>query len=433
MRTILKLWLALAACLAFVPGLGIGEAGLAESVVTSPWQTDLTFLRTKLVAIHPEPFRKVGRGRFDSEADRLNQTLAGATREQAIVGMMRLVAMLGDGHTSVLPGPQIRAGFHVLPLRFYLYGDDLVIDGADRAYAEALGGRLDAINGVPAHEVIRRVREVTPGDNPSTVNGRIPSYLVVPEVLAGLGIIPSASGPVPITVHQGSNEHTIRVVPVPPSQDHAPPGITTVYSGDWVDRAPAVRPLWLRNAARPYWFAYLAKDRALYLQYNICTSDPAESMPAFARRLQQEIVKRQPQRVVVDLRLNSGGEGYWNRSLIRALLRSAAASEKGTFFVLIGRQTFSAGNMMAIELEKYASVTFIGEPSGGRVQGFGNHEPVFLPNSGLGVMIATKFYQNDGPNDDRPAIVPQVTALLTPEDYASGRDPALEAALRFKS
>jgi C-terminal processing protease CtpA/Prc len=100
-------------------------------------------------------------------------------------------------------------------------------------------------------------------------------------------------------------------------------------------------------------------------------------------------------------------------------------------FVLVGRQTFSAGNMMAIELEKYTEATFVGEASGGSVQGFGNHEPVFLPNSGLGVMIATKFYQNDGPNDDRPAIAPTIAALLTARDYAEGRDPALAAALAY--
>jgi hypothetical protein len=394
------------------------------------WHQDLEFIKSKVLAMHPNPFRRISRTQFDDEANQLDQRFPQLGREQAIVGIMKLIASLHDGHTSVLPGPQSRAGFHVLPLRFYLYGDDLVLDGADRTYAAALGGKLTAINGVSASEVIHRVREVTPGDNPSTVDGRLPSYVVVPEVLAGLGVISPNAASVTVNLQLNGKAVSIAVAPILPPQSFVPPSVTLHYTSAWVDRAPAALPTWLSHAAKPYWFTYLPTKRALYLQYNSAANDASDPMPKFAERLTDEIVRRQPERIIVDLRLNSGGEGYWNRVLIRALLRSAAAGQKGKFFVLIGRQTFSAGNTMVVELEKYAAVTFVGEPSGGSVQGFGNHEPVFLPNSGLGVMIATKFYQNDGPNDDRPAIVPEIAATVTPEDYAAGRDPVLNAALR---
>lgn len=426
MRMLSRLWTL--AALASVPVL-VANIGPASP---SPWQADLAFLRSKLAAMHPNPFRRLSASAFNDAAGQLDRELAGASKEQAIVGTMRLVASLEDGHTSVLPGPQLRAGFHVLPLRFYLYGEDFVLDGADRAYVEGLGGTLISIDGVPANEVLRRVREVTPGDNASTVNGRLPSYVVVPEVLAGLGVIRSPAEPVQVGLKVGDETRTLSVQPGPPPQDHAPPGITTTYSKDWISRGPKQAPLWLRNANKPYWFDYLPKERALYLQYNNCISDPANPMHKFAELVKQEIIKRQPRRIIIDLRLNPGGEGYWNRFLVRALLRSDAAGEKDRFFVLIGRQTFSAGNMMAVELEKYAAATFVGEPSGGSVQGFGNHEPIFLPNSGLGVMIATKFYQNNGPNDDRPTITPQIPVQMTADDYGAGRDPVLEAALRLK-
>jgi hypothetical protein len=430
-----------------VPGVILAVALACISPVASPaqqqastrhepaneWRDDLAFLRAKLLAMHPDPFRKIGRAQFDAAADQLDRSFASLSREQSIVGIMRLVASLGDGHTSVLPGPQKRAGFHVLPLRFYLYGDDLYLDGADRSYSDGLGGRLLAINGIPAAVAIRRARDITPGDNPSTVNARLPSYIIVPEILAGLGIIPTNADNVSISLDMSGTIRTLQVKPVMPPEAHAPPNIRSSYSADWVDRGPATPPTWLRRAGKPYWFDYDPKAGTLYLQYNSCDSDPADPLPKFAQGLLRAVETRRPRRIIVDLRLNSGGEGFWNRYLLRALFRSDAAQHKGGFFVLIGRQTFSAGNMMAIELEKYTDAILVGEPSGGSVQGFGNHEPVFLPNSGLGVMIATKFYQNDGPNDDRPALLPALAVAITPADYGSGRDPVLNAALRYKT
>jgi hypothetical protein len=417
----------------------VTAAAFSDQSVAAPqpspaaqWHADLAFLRSKLLAMHPNPFSKVSRAQFDREADQLDQSFSGLSREAAIVGIMRLVARLGDGHTAVLPGPQTRAGFHLLPLRFYFYGDDPYLDGADRAYAAGLGGRLTAINGIAAQEVIRRVREVTPGDNKWTVAGRLPAYLIVPEVLAGLGIIASVDAAVPISLEVGGKTVTVAVEPIKSPESRVAPGIATNYGPEWSDRSRKPAPLWLRSPSKAYWSDYDAKTGTLYVQYNSCVSDPADPMPEFSNRLEQSIGLRQARRVIVDLRLNQGGNSYWNRYLVRALLHSTVSSKEGRFFVLIGRQTFSAGSMMAIELEKYTEAVFVGEPSGGSVQGFGDHDLIVLPNSGLGVMISAKFFQNDGPNDNRSAIVPQAPVSLTVEDYGSGRDPVLEAALSYR-
>jgi tetratricopeptide (TPR) repeat protein len=66
------------------------------------------------------------------------------------------------------------------------------------------------------------------------------------------------------------------------------------------------------------------------------------------------------------------------------------------------------------------------------VQNFGNHEHVTLPNSRLEVMIATQYYQNNGPQDRRAWITPEITAEVSPADYAAGRDPAMQAAIGYR-
>src|SRR4051812_5452641 len=67
------------------------------------WRQDLATLRERLIAMHPDPFGRVGRERFDREAGRLQASLPRLSREQAIIGFMQLVAMVGDGHTTMPP------------------------------------------------------------------------------------------------------------------------------------------------------------------------------------------------------------------------------------------------------------------------------------------------------------------------------------------
>jgi hypothetical protein len=419
-----------APAIAQVPATGSPGNGPATATAsTEAWHGDLVFLETKLLQMHPDLFRKTSRQQFDAEIRGLDQNLPSMSREQFLVGIMRIVASFHDGHTSVLPGPQTGAGFHVLPLRFYLYGEELVLDGADQAYSEVLGSRLVAVNGVPVTDVIRRVRELTPGDNEACVDARLPGYIIVPEVLEGLQIVNGNASTVPLTFQNGETVKTFTVNAIPAPDTTNARSMTSTYGSHWIDRAPQHRPVWLRSPDRSYWFEYEPKERTIYVQYNNSENDPAEPMQKFALRLEQELVRRNPPKVIVDLRLNQGGSGDWNRPLLAALMRSSAATAAGHMYVLIGRQTFSAGNMMAIELEKYTKAKFIGEPSGGSFQGFGDHEPVFLPATHLGVMIAKTFYQNDGPTDDRSALSPSIKISLGATDYGIGRDPVLEAAL----
>src|SRR5689334_17490400 len=153
----MRLILLLAAALAFPAVPASPSAAASAATADEPpadaaaWRRDLAFLRERLQAMHPDPFGRAGRGNFDRAAAQFEASLPGLTRDQAMVGLMRLVAMLRDGHTTVPPFAQ--PGFHILPLRFYLYGTDLYLSGADRAYAGGLGGRLVSIGGIGAAEL----------------------------------------------------------------------------------------------------------------------------------------------------------------------------------------------------------------------------------------------------------------------------------------
>jgi hypothetical protein len=425
--------LVLAYCCSIAAPTAGQTAGAAAPVTPEGWRADIAYVVERIEAMHPMPFRRISRAQFENEAKSLEDRASGLSRDETVAGIARLVALIGDGHTAIPTEALRQFGDHVLPLRLYRYGDGLYVQAADQRYAAALGARLVSVEGVPAADVERLVRPLIPHDNDATILGRLPSYLVIPEVLHGVGVLRKTGTPVRLTFEKGGRTIPLAVEPVvlPPQVDVHDDALA--YTASWVDARQdgGSNPAAHINADRSYWFEYRPATQTVFVQYNRPVSDPGESMPAFAKRLRAEIAARAPQRVVLDLRQNEGGEAFWNKFLFLALLKSNDVDVKGKLFVLIGRQTFSAGSLLAIELDKYSNAVFIGEPTGGGIQNFGEHEPVELPNSHLRLLVATRFYQNTTFGADRPWIAPEIAVERTASDYEAGRDPALAAAVSY--
>lgn len=121
----------------------------------------------------------------------------------------------------------------------------------------------------------------------------------------------------------------------------------------------------------------------------------------------------------------SGGDGDLNRAVVRALLRSRF-DERGRLFVITGRRTFSAAQMLIGDLEKWTSPVFVGEPSASRSNHYGDSRLLELPNHPITLRVSTLWWQWD-PRDTRPWIDVEFSAPLTVDAYRDGRDPALEA------
>jgi hypothetical protein len=132
------------------------------------------------------------------------------------------------------------------------------------------------------------------------------------------------------------------------------------------------------------------------------------------------------ERFVLDLRLNSGGNGDFNRDVVRALVKSRF-DEKGRLFVITGRRTFSAAQMLISDLDRWTQPIFVGEPSSSRGNHYGDSKKLVMPNSKITMRVSTLWWQYWDPRDQRPWIKPEIEAPLTVEAYREGRDPALQA------
>ena len=183
----------------------------------------------------------------------------------------------------------------------------------------------------------------------------------------------------------------------------------------WTDMRAAgtVPPLWLREDPHTkYWLQYLPADRLVYAQYNQVANGEDESIGQFADRLRALVESAPNTRLLLDLRLNRGGNGSLNRPLLLSLIKSKNLEGRGKLFVVIGRSTFSAAQFLVNELEQYTDAVFVGEPSGGKANSYGDSRKIILPNSKITVRVSTLWWQED-PRDIRQWKGPDVAAELT--------------------
>jgi hypothetical protein len=134
-------------------------------------------------------------------------------------------------------------------------------------------------------------------------------------------------------------------------------------------------------------------------------------------------------RLIIDVRNNFGGSGGLNRTLVTSLVSNESLNRHDRTFVLIGRRTFSAAQMLVNELEQYTRVTFVGEPTGSRPDHFGDPKKIRLEHSGLTLRVSRLHWSSYTAFDERDSTHPDFPAAWTAEAYFAGEDPALAVAL----
>ena len=249
-----------------------------------------------------------------------------------------------------------------------------------------------------------------------------PALLSMPEVLHACGVIANPEqGTYTLKAPDGT-----RVACTLAALDACPP--------DLVDAAPAdTLPLWRRQPPHANWCIALVEHRAVYAQFGSVRDTPQETVAAFFERVFALVEEQRAERLVLDIRQNTGGNGWLNRPLIHRLIRDDRINAWGHLFVIIGRLTFSAAMALAVALERHTRALFVGEPTGSRPNVYGETNRLTLPHSRVEASISSLWWQCSEPMDDRPWLAPELPTPLSVEDYIANRDPALDAALSFES
>ena len=400
----------------------------APALTAEQWRADLHVMAQEMERRHKNLYHTVTRERFAGAVADLDARIPSLERNQIIVGMMRIAAMVGDGHTNVSPLKDSKFGFRSLPLKLYLFADGLHVRAAAPPYAALVGAKVTAIGGVPVDDAIRRATEISPRDNEITPTLYVPVFLGMPDILQALGMSTTRDSAV-LSLERAGKRWTVSVPAgsVEPSWP-SDTDISLVTPAGWVDaRTTAQPPLWLRAPLDYHRLADLPEQKAVYAQLNMVTDVEGETLGEFGRRIRARAESTNPRAVILDLRLNRGGNMDLRFGFIRELIKTEDADTR--LFVLTGRGSFSATQSILDDLSRYTDAILVGEPASSKPNSFGDSYRIVLPNSGITVRTSILWHQLD--NGNEPWTPVDIAAPLTLADYAAGRDPALEAALHY--
>jgi hypothetical protein len=373
------------------------------------WQQDIRFLGDELVRLHMDAYHSTPEAIYWQEITRLEEAVPNQSDEQILMGMMRIVASVGDAHTRF--SAWNTGLLHELPMDLRWYSDGLYVRGISKDYPQALGMRVLKIGPLEAEEVYHRMLPLISYENEPWARLNSSNLFNIYEVLQAVGAVDKNKAVTLTLEDEAGWEFNLEIPPLEPGE-----------SADFLNAEE--EPAYYKSKPElPFWFEYRKASQTLYFRYSACVD------PTGFRSTMQELwglVEQQPvERLVVDLRSNGGGNSLqFERYFMPGLKKYPHLDDPQRLFVLIDRGTFSSASDNAARMKIDSKATFAGEPTGGSPNGYGEVRRFRLPNSGAQVSYSTKYFMNM--NTDITSIEPDILVGIPARAVFSGRDPVLE-------
>ncbi|MDX1941972.1 MAG: hypothetical protein SFU99_15525 [Saprospiraceae bacterium] len=403
------------------------------------WRYDLQYLIHIFEKYHVNIFHDITPTAWQQACEKLYQSIPSMTDYEITLAMTKLVAMINDGHTNMFP--YSNGKMNRLPIEPYLFQDGLFVKSAAPAYKHLIGKKIISIGGISANDLLAKSYEYIGNDNEWQNKMMGPLLLQTGEFYCTQGNIKDCKN-IPVIL-QDHNEKTTQVIleTMPWKLDNHSEMLNPSKK-DWVyDNATATNPLplYLQHPEKNYWMHIMEEQQLLYFQFNQVVNQfnhaenkVGETIEAFSKRLEQTIADKPIEALVIDIRNNTGGNGFLALPIIKTIIKSDKINQRGKLFIITGRRTFSAAMEFACKLELWTNAMFIGEPTGSSPINYGEHNPIMLPYSGLMASYSSRYFQHGySSKDNRPFIAPDIAAELHSSDYFNNIDPAMDAIIKY--
>jgi len=387
-----------------------------KDVRIEKWEQDLDQLAASLPSKHKNLFYKMKSESFYKKIARLKSELSTLDNIEILVRICKIVAAARDGHTSVLfPAREF------LPFKVYWFEEGIYILAATSGQADLVNCKVERINGMEIDQAVGLFKKVISHENELFFRSQLPDYLCAVDILYGLEIVDETNEvELELTGIDGNPFRT--VVPSVSSDEYH--SILTEVDSD-LDRIPLYR----RNGDQPYWSEMIDDYNTLYFNYNSCREMTAGGLGDFTEAIMNQIKKNDVERLILDLRNNRGGNSTLLDPFIDKIRKCEKINQAGRLYVVIGRDTFSSALLNAYALKNKTNAIFIGEPTGGKPNCYGEVQYFKLNNSKVEIRYSTKYYKLIK-SDTVLSLSPDVELLPTFRDYIENRDPCLEYVLQ---
>ena len=375
------------------------------------WRQDLHFLAEELPKRHANAFHTTPKAQFDAAVADLDGRLAGLDADQTWVGMEEIVSLIGDAHTTI----RFPSDCADLPIVIGRFDGDYRVTRVGPGLERALGAKVLKIDDTPVETARALLRPLTPLDVYENRADAVTAIdFTIGCALHGAGITKDRNL-AHYALETDAGERFVVEVKA------TAPGEAAKVKWVWPFAQP---PLFRQNPDLAFWYVPVPKARAVYVSIRA-----TRGLRAASEALMKFLAQQAPDRLIIDLRQNPGGDYFEGlNNLIKPIAANPALNRKGHLFVLIGPLTFSAAMANAAQFHAMTQATLVGEPIGARPNEYSEPRSFTLPNSRLTVRYSTTFYEfvESGEN----VVKPDVEVATSWADFKAGRDPVLEWALR---
>jgi len=350
------------------------------------WEQDLTFFKDNYFKVC-KSFPKDSVDKALILIDSIKNNINGLSDNKIQLLLSKCVSMANDAHTSVHFGKYNR-----IPLRFYLFDDGLFVIKVKRGFEEYLGYKVNRISDKTISELISIADSYMSG-NDSWNRYKSSYFLASPDFYEGIGLTQQSDS---IKIEFVSNKDTIvNYLKSDKRTDYSDEydswrdlAITNTLIFDttnWVHLKKDNSLLYLSKPNEPAFFTRIDSIKALYVSVNTSTK-----ISGFVKEIEQEIGKNNYQNLIIDFRLNGGGNYLQQAAFSKIIPKSF----EGNIFIITGNGTFSAGICTVARLKYYSGekAVVIGQVVGDRLKFWAEGKQFRLPNSRIRIRAATGYH-----------------------------------------
>ncbi len=388
---------------------------------------DLAAVVYAIQTTHPNPYTKTSQADFEAARQQLYNAIPAYSDLKAYLEIQRLMAMVGDAHTSTLLSDTrlVPFGTQFSPIKVSLFDDGLFITSATKPYAAQLGLRVVSINGLSQTGLMEAARPYISYDNEQWLRQQFLSLARSPQLLAAIGVGTTPNQIEYLLEDLSGNRQTVLI-----DGGTELPGAASITD-------PAIgylSPIYY-NSNLAYWYKYYPEQKLLFFKYNQCAQRPDLPFASFAMDLFQTIDTQPVDHMVVDLRDNTGGDTeVWRPFLagMRQRYDALRTNPRFGFYGLDSRLTASSAMFAAQEIKLFDGALLLGEGTGGNPDAYGQAVTSYMPNSGIQVNVASRYYSAFAPGIHGPTVEPDIRVYRDSSDVFVRFDPILFRVFSLK-
>ncbi|MBN2391431.1 MAG: LysM peptidoglycan-binding domain-containing protein [Anaerolineae bacterium] len=386
------------------------------------WRGDLAAMVeriNRLPEIYPGGFRVVYDEAFTQAVTALDAAIPTLADHQIVVGMMQILALLGDAHTGVSVYQWAAFQERAYPIQLRWFSDGLFVTAVQPGYEELLGLELVQVGGMSISQVLERLARIIPHENTYRLRAASTDYIIRPVILHALGLtgeLTSAS----FVFQNEQGRNLTRSLAADAS---------SAMQDRWIQAVSfQSAPLYLQKSQDTYyWYTYIESAQALYFQFNYCVEYSEIYFGKFLEQISNVIATRPVQKYIIDLRRNPGGLPGLPDLVLEHLKAYPHLTQSGKLLVLTGNQTYSAAVYLTSLLQQQFNATLIGEPTGQGNNFYATPLRFALPNSSLVIAYSSEYWEFAEVSS--MTLEPDIWVTLSSADYFAGYDPVLSSAL----